>query len=74
MSCSPFVKVCGWCCQEKAIAEFHKRNASSDGVQSQCKLCLRDGINALRAHRRFKERMDRELRLSNPRHFEKRPA
>ena len=40
---------CGHCHQIKPEAEFHRRRASPNGLQRNCKLCQRQLVNARRA-------------------------
>lgn len=42
------MKVCSKCGEEKELEEFHKNKSSKDGLQSRCKVCVREYLKQWR--------------------------
>jgi len=47
-------KTCNKCCVEKDLSEFHKNKDKKDGLQSECKDCMRNRLEVYRNQNKVK--------------------
>lgn len=58
----PPTKVCRRCGKEKPSSEFHRNTSRTDGLQSECRQCLRERYYESRRYAPLRRATDEELR------------